>query len=75
MFRGLEVTSFHNNGRDHKIIYLVPEMEGVNSYNVTGLKPNGSYDFTVVAFSRAGSVTGRSLPSNRAHFSGINYMN
>ena len=74
MFRGLEVTSFHNNGRDHKI-YLVPEMEGVNSYNVTGFKPNGSYDFTVVAFSRAGSVIVRSLPSNRAHFSGINYMN
>lgn len=68
---GFEVTVFHNNGRDSKIVQI---SEGLNSYNVTGLESNGSYDFTVVAFSRAGSVIGRSLPSNRAHFSGNTYM-
>ncbi len=71
IIEGFELTAFHNNGRDSKI-YFIPAMEGLNSYNATGLEPNGSYDFTVVALSRAGSVTGRSMPSNRVQFSGNN---
>lgn len=66
---GFEVTVFHNNGGGSKIIQVVED--SINSYNVTGLEPNGSYDFTVSAFSQAGNVFGRSLPSNQAHFSGI----
>ena len=68
---GFEITVFHNNGRDSKIIHIA---EDLNSYDVTELKPNGSYDFSVVAFSRGANVIGRSQPSNRAHFSGNNCM-
>ena len=41
-----------------------------NFFNYTSLKLNRSYEFTVMAVSKAGDVVGRSLPSSSIQFIG-----
>ena len=70
-FSDFEVTGLHNNGGNSFISTVEPTSGSKNSFSITNLEPEGSYEFSVVAVVKAGDIITRSLPSNRVQFSGI----
>ena len=69
-FSRLEITTLHSSENSGTTLTVQPVDGLTDSFNVTSLEPSGSFEFTVAVVSDTGSMSARSLPSERVYFSG-----